>query len=519
MASDNLILRGGLYHARLSIPADVRPILNRSEFTQALKTGSKSEAQLLKVPYVHRWKQEIAAARSKIKGTDKDWQELALQRSQEIEARQQTGLMNLITNKLKDGIDLTFTELDFRMLGYALELSIHEVNSNRKIKDDFYYEKEKPYAEYLAFEEKWKDKGNEISLEEKIQRFNEFIEINKTINIYRIAKTSPIPVSKHTELHQIINDPKYYTPKSPFTQLRIEAFRKYQTETKGIIQKTVDTQISRIEKIRDWLEVHKKELSYESISEFLESQDKLSGKTKKQWIYAGQSFWKWAIKYDSFFKENFKGATPPFEGHEFASEKSKGGRKRDTNWKAFTLDQLETIYSEAVNQGKQRIVDAITIAAYTGFRIEEVYKISKASIIKEEGIESFSIEDAKTEAGVRIVPIHPNIKAKVQALLAESKDGYLLPSTGGNKYGIRSDAMSKAFGRLKTELGFERLHVFHSIRKTMITQLQRADIPGVLIAEIVGHETGTITYDVYAAGHSAKQKLNAISKLQYDFIK
>jgi len=49
--------------------------------------------------------------------------------------------------------------------------------------------------------------------------------------------------------------------------------------------------------------------------------------------------------------------------------------------------------------------------------------------------------------------------------------------------------------------------------------LQRADIPGVLIAEIVGHETGTITYDVYAAGHSAKQKLNAISQLQYDFIK
>jgi len=518
MASDNLILRAGLYHARLSIPADVRPILNRSEFTQALKTGSKSEAQLLKVPYVHRWKQEIAAARRKVKGTDKDWQELALQRSQEIEARQQSGLMNLITNKISEGLDLTFSDDDFERLGYQLEAGIHEANKNRKISNELYYLDEKPYAEFLQFEEKWRCK-NKLSLEEKIERFNQFININKTLSAYLISKSSPIPASKHDELEKIIDDPKYFTPKSPFTQLRIEAFRKYQTETKGIIQKTVDTQISRIEKIRDWLEAHKKELTYESISEFLESQDKLSGKTKKQWIYAGQSFWKWAIKYDSFFKENFKNATPPFEGHEFASEKSKGGRKRDTNWKAFSLDQLETIYSEAVNQGKQRIVDAITIAAYTGFRIEEVYKINKASIIKEEGIESFSIEDAKTEAGVRIVPIHPNIKSKVQSLLAESKDGYLLPSTGGNKYGIRSDAMSKAFGRLKTELGFERLHVFHSIRKTMITQLQRADIPGVLIAEIVGHETGTITYDVYAAGHSAKQKLNAISKLQYDFIK
>jgi len=426
--------------------------------------------------------------------------------------------MGLITNKLSEGLDLTFSDEDFQRLGYQLEAGIHEANKNRKISNELYYLDEKPYVEFLQFEEKWRGK-EKLSLEEKIERFNQFININKTLSTYLISKSSPIPISKHDELEKIIDDPKYFTPKSPFTQLRIEAFRKYQTETKGIILKTVDTQVSRIEKIRDWLESNKKELSYETISEYLESLTELTGKTKKQYIYAGQSFWKYAIKHDSFFKENYKGVTPPFEDHEYASEKSKGGKKRDGNWKAFSIDQLERIYSAAVSNKLTKIVDAITIAAYTGFRIEEVYKIKKSSIVNEEGIESFSIEDAKTEAGVRIVPIHPNLKAKVQALLAESKDGYLLPSTGGNKYGIRSDAMSKAFGRLKTELGFERLHVFHSIRKTMITQLQRADIPGVLIAEIVGHETGTITYDVYAAGHSAKQKLNAISKLQYDFIK
>jgi hypothetical protein len=56
-------------------------------------------------------------------------------------------------------------------------------------------------------------------------------------------------------------------------------------------------------------------------------------------------------------------------------------------------------------------------------------------------------------------------------------------------------------------------HAFHSIRITAITQLVRVSVAGAIIAELVGHETGTVTYDVYSQGHSAVQKLEAISKL------
>ena len=95
----------------------------------------------------------------------------------------------------------------------------------------------------------------------------------------------------------------------------------------------------------------------------------------------------------------------------------------------------------------------------------------------------------------------------------DSKNGYLVPSDSRNQYGKRSDLLSKAFGRLKTSLQFGPLHVFHSIRKTAITQLVRASVTGTLIAELVGHETGTVTYDVYSQGASAAQKLEAIAKL------
>jgi integrase len=130
-----------------------------------------------------------------------------------------------------------------------------------------------------------------------------------------------------------------------------------------------------------------------------------------------------------------------------------------------------------------------------------------------EGVQSFNIDDSKTAAGIRVVPVHPALATLVQRLMNNSKDGYLVPSDSKNKYGNRSDLLSKAFGRLKKSLGFGPLQVFHSIRKTAITQLVRASVTGTLIAELVGHETGTVTYDVYSQGASAAQKLEAISKL------
>ena len=67
MASDNLVLRSGTWHARLAIPADARSALNRREFTASLKTGSKTEAQRLKVAYLQEWQSLIAKARSTAK--------------------------------------------------------------------------------------------------------------------------------------------------------------------------------------------------------------------------------------------------------------------------------------------------------------------------------------------------------------------------------------------------------------------------------------------------------------------
>jgi integrase len=58
----NIILRGSTWHARLSIPAHLRPAFNRREFTQSLKTSSKPIATKMAIDKVAMWKLELAAA-------------------------------------------------------------------------------------------------------------------------------------------------------------------------------------------------------------------------------------------------------------------------------------------------------------------------------------------------------------------------------------------------------------------------------------------------------------------------
>lgn len=90
---------------------------------------------------------------------------------------------------------------------------------------------------------------------------------------------------------------------------------------------------------------------------------------------------------------------------------------------------------------------------------------------------------------------------------------YLIPSTAEGKYGVRSDPLSKRFGHLKTALKFGAGHVFHSIRKTVATQFEQARVAEGIAADLLGHEKKTLSYGLYSAGSSMKDKQRAISKL------
>ena len=189
--------------------------------------------------------------------------------------------------------------------------------------------------------------------------------------------------------------------------------------------------------------------------------------------------------------------------------------KRNNSRQPFSVLEIQKLYEHLKARSNQdpQLFQLFTLAIYTGARIEELCSI-KVTDVGEGYIE---ISNSKTAAGDRQVPIHPEIAQMVEASRLNSKDGYLLSGLDGssNQYDKRSAAIGKRFGRIKADLGFGREKVFHSIRKTVATQLEGAGVPENIAADILGHEKQTITYGTYSGGTSLEQKTEAMLNISY----
>lgn len=233
-----------------------------------------------------------------------------------------------------------------------------------------------------------------------------------------------------------------------------------------------------------------------------------SASTLKRIVGAGGNYWRYliAIEAVAFGREPFRGILAYTK-----KGATVGGSKRE----AFSNDDVVRLWRGATKKdGKGRqVADLIILGAYSGARIEELCSLK----LKDVGQVSFKVIDAKTEAGIREVPIHSELLPVIDRLRATSKDGYLLSGLTFNKYGDRSNAIGKRFGRLKDDLGFSRRYVFHSLRKSFITQLENAGVPENVTADIVGHDKPRITYGGYSGGNSLAVKAAAVAKIDYPF--
>jgi len=238
----------------------------------------------------------------------------------------------------------------------------------------------------------------------------------------------------------------------------------------------------------------------------------LTAATINRVVGSGKNF----FNYLKFIKEISKDtANPFFVPDEF--KRTKGTNKKGLNkiqsWVPFTDEELVSLYLSSKNN--TQLSHLIMMGAYTGARIEELCSLKTADVDLKNNL--FSIVESKTEAGVRVVPIHSKLKPLIQSLVESSQDGYVLSGLGRNKFGQRSNAIGKRFGRLKTDLGFSDRHVFHSIRKTLITSLENAGVSENVTADIVGHEKPRITYGLYSGGASIEVKREALERVSYNF--
>ncbi|MBO9398785.1 tyrosine-type recombinase/integrase [Shimia sp. R9_2] len=201
----------------------------------------------------------------------------------------------------------------------------------------------------------------------------------------------------------------------------------------------------------------------------------------------------------------------PFAGALKNTNKSKNRVGIATPYKPFSDVDVVTLLRAARHKGDDTLANLITLGMWTGCRIGSLCLLRVSDV----NGDSFEVDD-KTRAGERTVPIHKELQPLIDKLCATSTDGFVLSGLTTNKYGNRADAVGKRFGHLKTALGHQgRQWAFHSIRKTVVTQLQRADVPEEITMSIVGHENDSLTYGLYSDGPSLEQKRSAIGKLQY----
>ncbi|MDD2134799.1 site-specific integrase [Pseudomonas kurunegalensis] len=454
--SDNLIQKKGesTWYVRLAVPADVQKALGCKVKVQSLKTGLRKEAMEARLPYLAQWKAEIAAARAQVQNRKGNW------------------------------------KVEVALMGSAMEKLTHKV-----------------LQKFV--------KGPPTDLPAAVSAFNEKLARGHADTARKATETYGLTATEVAEAKELLRSPAAHlgtlTTKAvvAITPARLKAFREFR-ESRGGADKHVDQQVSKLRTLSGFLKQEDLPINFDAVDQWLKSLNRAPA-TLSQYLMAGTAFWKWATKYDAAWREEYKDKVNPFTGHDLPQ--GGGAETAGQDREIFTRDDAVKLHGAALKKKDQPLADLILLGWYTGGRIEELCKFTKDSVITVDGIPCLDFPRSKSKASKRVVPIHPSLLPTTTRLSEDSTDTFLIPVSSSGPYGKRSHAITKAFGRLKKSLGFSDLHVFHSFRHTVVTELIRADVPDALVKELAGHETGSVTHDVYSKGASAAQKLEAISKL------
>ena len=232
-------------------------------------------------------------------------------------------------------------------------------------------------------------------------------------------------------------------------------------------------------------------------------------RTANRKISAASAYWRWLVKRAVVAETPWVGQSLPTRVRTENGERAK---------RPFTTAEIVTLLNGPADP---ELADAMRIAALSGMRIEEVYRLTVADCT--DGW--FVVRQAKTQAGIRRVPIHSEL-AEIVTRRCVGRDGraFLFPEPGGPPKPGRERSMpaSKRFGHYRKRLGVHDREDgrrqsrvdFHSWRRWFVTEARRAGFDRAIVAAVVGHQTGNITDDVYSGGPSDAQKVACVEAVK-----
>lgn len=223
----------------------------------------------------------------------------------------------------------------------------------------------------------------------------------------------------------------------------------------------------------------------------------LASSTIKRHMIVLSQVWDWAKNHGHCSGEN------PF--------RIKLPKVKKQGYLHWEMQDLEKLFRNPPK--RTDIVEVFYASLHTGMRLGELCELPWGRVREEDGVPFFLIEDAKTDAGWRKVPVH----SKLRWILDKKRgaDDELVWSSftpeGPRKAGT-GDA-SKLFGAWKRAVGFQSRRLnFHSARKNFVSQLQKRGVAQSDAALLVGHEVG-FTFGTYGTEPPTLERLQGLVEL------
>lgn len=190
-----------------------------------------------------------------------------------------------------------------------------------------------------------------------------------------------------------------------------------------------------------------------------------------------QSLWTWAYERD--YCEGYN----PFSG--FHTRLTEG--KNVSGYQQWDDHEIAKLFDPPPKRNE--LTELMLVAMFTGMRLDEIASLTWADLRTEQGVTYFNVEDAKTPAGNRRVPLHPRLDW-LKERSKSKQTGRIWPQFNPEGPGKKPGAdAGKEFSRHKQARGFtDRRKVFHSFRNNVVGQLEEAGVPVTEIAQLVGHE-------------------------------
>ena len=147
----------------------------------------------------------------------------------------------------------------------------------------------------------------------------------------------------------------------------------------------------------------------------------------------------------------------------------------------FTEDEIKAVWEiEDISNA-----DIILILLYTGCRVSELLNLKKENVFLDDGY--FKITESKTEAGIRVVPIHSRIKKFIENRMNQS--GNYLFMNGDKNFSYT--AFTSHWKRIMKQLGIT--HSTHDCRHTVASRLDSVGANEIAKRKILGHAIQNVT--------------------------